>query len=537
MPALSTVVQNPSAIQGGTMIGLTATASIFALLWTSYVIYWWRKKKFSYFQEIGVPGPKPSLLFGNLLEIRRRGAATLFAEWIKKYGNIVGFYNGAVPFLLVNDLRLLSKVEIEDFHNFAERGIVFEVEDLPDFDKKNIATAPLNRWREMRAVLSPAFTTKKLSQIFVIMDECTDTMIKLLEKKAITGEAVELTKIFRRTTMDTMFKAGYGIDLDVQNSTPGGPLDQMGDGAGVLVRSVPLQGLPFLSNCFPELRLLWFLLSWVTSRLVIPYFAKATKLIEPVLNERRSKALHQKADVLQLLLNKETRGKLFENGEHGFDGQTRLALTKEEVIANSALYLIAGLEATPNIMALTLHLLAHHPEVQERLREEIMGVLQRDNQFTDKNVLKMQYMDSVLNESMRFYTGIVGFVTRRAAKTYEYEGVKIPKGLSVMVPVSYLHQDPEVWREPGNFDPERFSSENRSRIHPVSFQPFGKGPRECLGRNFALLEMKIMLAKFLANFKVSVDEEHHKELIKLGSTFIASVVPNGVWMKLEKVRA
>ncbi|KAK8767753.1 hypothetical protein V5799_005465 [Amblyomma americanum] len=233
------------------------------------------------------------------------------------------FYNGAVPFLLVNDLRLLSKVEIEDFHNFAERGIVFEVEDLPDFDKKNIATAPLNRWREMRAVLSPAFTTKKLSQ----------------------------------------------------------------------------------------------------------------------------------------------------------------------------------------------------------------------NQFTDKNVLKMQYMDSVLNESMRFYTGIVGFVTRRAAKTYEYEGVKIPKGLSVMVPVSYLHQDPEVWREPGNFDPERFSSENRSRIHPVSFQPFGKGPRECLGRNFALLEMKIMLAKFLANFKVSVDEEHHKELIKLGSTFIASVVPNGVWMKLEKVRA
>lgn len=460
----------------------------------------------------------------------------MFAEWIKTYGNVVGFYNGAIPFLLVNDLELLKRVEIEDFHNFAERGNVIEVQSVPDIRQKLIVTAPVNRWREMRAVLSPAFTTKKLSQIFVIMDECSDTMIELLHGKVETGEAVEVSKVFRRATMDTMFKVGYGVDLNVQRSPPGGPLDQTGDGAGALLRRVPLQGISFLSNCFPELHHLWFLLSWLTSRLVVPYFTLTTKLIQPVMSERRSKALREKADVLQLLLNKESTGQLFWNDAHGFDGKTKLALTREEVIANSAFYLIAGLEATPNTMGLTLHLLALHPEIQDRLQAEISEVLHRDGKFTYKNVMEMPYMDMVLNESMRFYTGVVGFVTRRAARDFEFKDVKIPKGLSVMVPVTYLHHDPEVWHEPEKFDPERFSPGNKPFIHPVSFQPFGKGPRECLGKNFALLEMKLMLSKFLANFRVTVDERHHKEPIKLGSAFITTVVPNGIWLKLEKLQ-
>ncbi|XP_075557313.1 cytochrome P450 3A11-like [Dermacentor variabilis] len=520
-------------LEQGSMAVWISVVLAATVLW---VLYTWRKRKFSYFKDMGIPGPEPSLIFGNLMEIKRRGGATMFAEWIKKYGNIVGFYNGAIPFLLVNDLELLKKVEIEDFHNFAERGNVIEVQAVPDIRQRLIVTAPVNRWREMRAVLSPAFTTRKLSQIFVIMDECTDTMIELLHQKAAAGEAVEVSKAFRRATMDTMFKAGYGVNLDVQHSTPGGPLDQMGDGAGALLRRVPLQGISFLSNCFPELHHFWFLLTWVTSRAVVPYFTLTTKLIQPVMSERRAKALREKADVLQLLLNKESTGELFKNDGHGFDGKTKLALTREEVIANSAFYLIAGLEATPNTMGLTLHLLALHPEIQDRLQAEISEVLQKDGKFTSKNVMEMPYMDMVLNESMRFYTGVVGFVTRRAESDFEFKGTKIPKGLSVMVPVTYLHHDPEVWHEPEKFDPERFNPENKSQIHPVSFQPFGKGPRECLGKNFALVEMKLMLSKFLANFRVIVDEEHHKEPIKLSSAFITTVVNDGIWLKLEKMQ-
>ncbi|KAL1434559.1 hypothetical protein MTO96_011648 [Rhipicephalus appendiculatus] len=376
------------------------------------------------------------------------------------------FYNGAIPFLLVADVDLLKKIELEDSDAFLERGTVFEVEPLPDFRHKLIVTAPVSRWREIRAVLSPAFTISKLSQMFVIMDKCSDTMIQKLEEKRTATPSVEMTSVLRRATIDTMFKAGYGVDLKVQDSPPAGFFDQLGTGADQLLRSVPLSGVSFLAS---------------------------------------------------------------------FDGKTKLALTKDEVVANSAFYLIAGMEATPSTMALTLHLVARHPEVQEKLRAEVLRVLKRDGKFTQKNVSEMTYLDMVLNESMRFYTGVVGFVSRRAARDYEFNGMMIPRGLSIMAAVSYIHQDPEQWSEPEKFDPERFNAENKPDIHPISFQPFGKGPRACLGLNFALLEMKLILSKVLSRYQLSVDEEHHKNAIKLGSAFIASFVPNGVWMKLDEL--
>ncbi|XP_077544588.1 cytochrome P450 3A19-like [Haemaphysalis longicornis] len=149
--------------------------------------------------------------------------------------------------------------------------------------------------------------------------------------------------------------------------------------------------------------------------------------------------------------------------------------------------------------------------------------------------MKMTYLDMVLNESMRVYPGIVGFVTRRAARDYEVNGLKIPQGMSVMVPVSYLHLDPEVWHEPHRFDPERFSPDNITMIDKASFQPFGQGPRQCIGRNFALLQARLMMCKFISTFRVSVDVEHHKEAIKMQSAFIAATVPNGVWLKFENL--
>ncbi|KAH6946264.1 hypothetical protein HPB50_012509 [Hyalomma asiaticum] len=372
---------------------------------------------------MGVAGPEPSFFFGNLLEIKRRGATACFEEWIKKYGSICGFYNGAIPFLLVADVDLLKKVELEDCNAFMDRGNVFELEPLPDYRQKMIITAPVSRWREMRAVLSPAFTISKLSQIFVIMDKCSDTMMEKLEEKLSGNASVEITSAFRRATIDTMFKAGYGVDLKVQESPPGGFFDELGRGAEQLLRTVPVCGVSFIANCFPEFYHFWYLLSWLTSRLAVPFFMLTAKLVCPILNERK---------------------------------------------------------------ALNL------------------------GKFTQKNVSEMTYLDMVLNESMRFYPGVVGFVSRRPEKDYEFNGMKIPRGLSVMAAVSCIHQDPELWSEPDKFDPERFNPENKPNIHPISFQPFGKGPRACLGRNFALLEMKLILSKVLARFKVSVDEEHHE---------------------------
>lgn len=86
------------------------------------------------------------------------------------------------------------------------------------------------------------------SQMFVIMDKCSDTMIRKLEEKRTAAPSVEMTSALRRATIDTMFKAGYGVDLKVQDSPPGGFFDQLGIGADRLLRSVPLSGVSFFAS-------------------------------------------------------------------------------------------------------------------------------------------------------------------------------------------------------------------------------------------------------------------------------------------------
>lgn len=88
------------------MLGSSAVLLLAILL---LVWYNWRRRRFSTFQRLGIPGPKPSLILGNIYEIKKKGAARAFSDWIERYGDIVGFYNGAAPFLLVKDLELLKK--------------------------------------------------------------------------------------------------------------------------------------------------------------------------------------------------------------------------------------------------------------------------------------------------------------------------------------------------------------------------------------------------------------------------------------------
>lgn len=514
------------------MYGWESGALVAALVLALYI---WRKKRFSLFKDLGVPGPEPSLLFGHLLEIRRRGAAVLFEEWIKKYGNIVGFYIGAHPFLLINDREILKKVQIADFHNFSTRGLLTGVTNFRAFGSKTVSAATGSRWKELRTILSPAFSPNKLSLMAGPLSQCADTLIEVLKEKSAAGESVEVTLPIKRASIDTMLKAGFGVDLDIQRSPPGGTMEYVATGVKDFLRTVPLHGIPFLSNCFPEFDLVWTLMIWFTSLLMIPLLKRVAMILLPLIEKRRLQQSPTATDFLQLLLRRQTSGNPFTHDSQAPDARSKLPFTKEEADANAILFFVSGLEGATILMSVTLYLLGLHPVIQDKVRSEVLDVLKKEGSFTYKATQKMTYLDMVLNESMRLYTSVVGFATRLALEDYEVNGIKIPKGVSVMVPLTYLHLDPEVWHHPERFDPERFSPQNISLIDKVSFQPFGLGPRQCIGRNFALLQARLMMCKFIAAFRISVDEEHHKEVLKMKSSLLGATLPSGVWLKLENI--
>ncbi|XP_073241136.1 cytochrome P450 3A28-like isoform X4 [Porites lutea] len=119
---------------------------------------------------------------------------------------------------------------------------------------------------------------------------------------------------------------------------------------------------------------------------------------------------------------------------------------------------------------------------------------------------QMPYLDMVINETLRIYPP--GFLLQRDCnEACTIKGVHIPKGLPIIIPVYPIHHDPDIWPEPEKFDPERFSEAEKSKRHPYAFMPFGYGPRNCVGMRFALLEIKLTVAKLLKKYKLERTEK------------------------------
>ncbi|KAG7273132.1 hypothetical protein CRUP_005460 [Coryphaenoides rupestris] len=163
------------------------------------------------------------------------------------------------------------------------------------------------------------------------------------------------------------------------------------------------------------------------------------------------------------------------------------------------IFIFAGYETSSSTLSYVAYNLATHPDVQTALQNEIDETFENKSRPTYEALMQMEYLDMVLNESQRLYP--VGNRLERVAKaTVEINGIKIPKGTAVMVPLFTLHRDPSLWSEPEAFRPERFTKENRDNMDPYAFLPFGVGPRNCVGMRFAVLMMKLCMVEILQNF-------------------------------------
>src|SRR6266496_1158431 len=175
------------------------------------------------------------------------------------------------------------------------------------------------------------------------------------------------------------------------------------------------------------------------------------------------------------------------------------------MVAQCVLFLIAGYDTTAITISYTVHNLARNPECQEKLLQEINNTLAANNVIGYDEVKPMKYLDAVVQESLRLFPPGVR-IERRAEEDYELgdTGITVPKGMVVGVPVYALHRDPEQYPEPESFKPERFLPENRDSHHPFAHLPFGDGPRNCVAKRMALMEVKLALFHTIKNYKFSV---------------------------------
>jgi cytochrome P450 len=176
--------------------------------------------------------------------------------------------------------------------------------------------------------------------------------------------------------------------------------------------------------------------------------------------------------------------------------------------------IIAGHDTSTALLSWALYLLSSHPEVQARAQAELDAVLGSAPPSLAQ-LGELRYLEHVINETLRLYPPI-HLGQRVAARDLEFQGYPIPAGQRVLYSIYLTQRDPRYWEQPAEFCPDRFAPEQSRQLLPYTFQPFGGGPRNCIGMAFAQVEVKVVLARILQHFELRFTG--HQVRLRMGAT-------------------
>lgn len=410
-------------------------------------------------------------------------------ECAQKYGRVWGWYEFQKPILSVMEPDMLKTILVKEcFTYFINRRNLRLNGDL--YDAVNIAED--DHWRRIRNLLSPSFSSGRIKEMFNIMKHHSRKLTTCLQPKVHNEEVITVKDFFGSYSMDVIASCAFSVDMDSINN----PSSALITNAGKLFKfSIPLY---IFQGCFPLFLPVLELLGFSLFPKPCTDFFKT--LLEKIRAERNESSHQNLGDFLQHMINSKTPD------EPGNEKQKKAGLTDHEIISQVTMLLFAGYETSATTLVFLAYSLATNPDVMTRLQEEIDSTFPNKTPVQYEALMQMEYLDSVVNECLRLYPPAAR-LERTAKETVRINGITIPKDMIVMVPVYALHHDPELWPEPEEFRPDRFSKQNKQSINPYTYLPFGAGPRNCIGMRFALVMVKLALVEVLQHYSFSVCEE------------------------------
>lgn len=445
------------------------------------------------------------------------------------------------------DTEAFKRIAIKDFDHFEDRRGFFN-EEVEDIWGKSLFTLHGEKWRQMRATLSPAFTGSKMRQMFELIADCGDGIVKHLTKRFEKGEKlnVEMKDLFSRYTNDVIATCAFGIKInsfdDPENSfyTNGKTLMNFGSFARGLRFFVGLV-LPKISSTF-NIRFFDQTISNIFKSIILDTMEVRRKnnIFRPdminILMQVRAGTFREQIDEK----SKETDDGFatVEESDVGKATVTR-TWTDDEVVAQCLLFFLAGFETSSGVLMFAGYELVAHPDIQQKLFEEIDETNRRlgGNRITYDVLQKMKYLDQVISEVLRKWP-VAPQIDRVCVKdyifNYEKYNFKIEKGSCVSFSLYGIQNDPKYFPEPDVFDPERFSDENKHNIVSGTYVPFGVGPRNCIGSRFALMELKVILYYLLLNFSFEPNRDTQIPLKIKKQLFVGT--EKGVHLELKPRR-
>jgi cytochrome P450 len=404
-----------------------------------------------------------------MLPALRRDPIAVFTDAARRFGDVAHLKLGPLHGVLITRAEDVRHVLQDNARNYHKSPLYEKVKLSVG---NGLLTSEDAFWLRQRRMAQPAFHRERIAELAAVMADAARETADRWDAPAGDAQPLDVAEEMMRLTQTIVLRTLLGADL--------GPFADELDRAWALVN----EGI---SERFWSLGL--------TDRLPTPRnrrFWRALAVLDGAvfhIIDVRRRAARETGDLLSMLMSARDE----ESGDAMTDRQLR-----DEVMT----ILLAGHETTSLALAWTWYLLSQNIAARDRLEAELDAVLgARPPEYGD--LVRLPYARMVIEEAMRLYPPAWG-ISRQAIGPDEIGGYHIPRGWVVLVVPFVIHRLPAYWEDPERFDPDRFTPERAGARPKFAYLPFGAGPRQCIGNQFAMIEAHLVLATLAQRYRLSL---------------------------------
>ncbi|KAL1488807.1 hypothetical protein ABEB36_014603 [Hypothenemus hampei] len=494
------------------MIFIFVTIAFFITLW------WYLSWSLNHWTRMGVKQTRPWLIVGDSFP-------TLFGqisvpEFIQSIYNLypnekyVGLYNFQSPVLMFRDPELFKEIAIKDFDHFTDHAPFVDPEADPLWSK-NLLSLKGERWKEIRNIVSPVFISSKMKLMFDLIKENSEDLVNYFQENNEEIMELDMNDLVNRFANDVIASAAFGLKVNSSREKENRFYlmgKQLTNFRGLLnsIKFVLLQVYPKFFKI-------------VGSSLLDKEAGKFfSDIIGDTIKMREEKNI-VRPDVIHILMEAQKKQAEAPTG--------KINISNLDIASQCLIFFFAGFDTISTSLSFGMYELATNPDVQNKLREEILETI-KTGPLTYDTLLQMRYLDMVVSEMLRKWPQFP-FLDRVCTKPYVVDKkIQIKPNSEVWIPIYALHRDPQYFPDPDKFNPERFDPK-KNTITPYTYLPFGLGPRSCIGNRFAIMEMKSFLFHLLSKYEIVPTEKTSIPLVL--SKNIQLGAENGFWMGLKRI--
>jgi cytochrome P450 len=391
-------------------------------------------------------------------------------EVLSKYSELFGdtfrcYLGGIKEVIITTNPAVIQHVMKTNAENYQKSEI--QVKRMGHFLGKGLLTTHGEAWRTQRRLIQKGFDRKQLDALSSIMQDSLADSLRDFDRKVSAGP-VDIYPHLMKITFAMVARSLFGARLKDED------IDLVSHTICTVQEFIVRQTLqPYLNP--------WFEISGELRRHE-EMRVKADSILMAYIKQRRNQPPGN--DLLQTLMDAR-----YTDGE---------GMTDELVLSESMQLLVAGHETSSNALSWLIYLLSTRPECLERVRQEFDSVL-GDRPLSHGDVPKFEFTTQVIQEGLRLYPPF-WMIDRMAVADDRVGDIAIPRGSTVIVHVYGAHHASRYWQDPETFDPSRFAKASGKQPTPFTYLPFGAGPRGCIGGNYAMLQILMILSDLLRKY-------------------------------------